>query len=258
MKKTLLLLFIVALTGILSNSCSDDSTNPSTDSKDLFPSKVGSHWIYDRNFKENGEDKSFRDSTAIAGSETVKGKLADKYISFNGNLQLEHFYRYSENSKLYALPGELLPADITALIPSEILPQEWVVIADDKASSWDMFSFKVDKVPLNLSGTTAELNGDIKVTGSKGGMVNLTVDGKTYSAQEFITKIAYIGKVTYSGLTPDLTFEVVTKSYFADKVGLIKSETPQQDVNISILGQNFKLYTIEANSRMLTHFKIAL
>ncbi|MDT3739243.1 MAG: hypothetical protein RO257_07040 [Candidatus Kapabacteria bacterium] len=255
MKKVMYLFLISIIGSLIINSCSE-STTP-TVTKEYFPGKTGDTWIYERSYKENGADKTAQDSTIISSSTTVKGKVAFKYDTFINSVYLESYYRYSNDSKLYALPSELLPKEIMALIPAAILPQDWVVVADDKSSNWEMFRFKVEDLPIDVSGVTAKLNGDIIVTGQKAATMNFTVAGKIYSAQEFNTKISYVGKIFYGGYTFDFNFEVNTKSYFADKVGLIRSETPKQEIKINNpFGDPVSLYTIEASSRMLTRFSV--
>ena len=254
MKKVLFLFLISMIGSLIINSCSE-STTP-TVTKEYFPGKTGDYWNYDRSYKENGVDKTAKDSTVISGSTTVKGKVAFKHDTFLDGVYLESYYRYSSDSKLYALPSELMPKEIMVLIPSEILPQDWVVIADDKATTWNMFTFNVTDVKFDVSGTEATLNVVITVSGQKGSTMAMTIGGTSYTTQEFNTKINYVGKVKYMGSDIDLAFEVISKSYFADKIGLVKSETPKQIINISIIGQNIPIYTIEANSRMLTRFSV--
>lgn len=250
MKRLLGFLLVIVLSGIMFNSCSDDANKPS-ETKELFPHTNGSYWIYTRAYVEDGQDKSTTDSVVISGTEVVLNQTASKYSAYNEGTLLENYYRYSVDSKLYALPSELLPADIMRLIPSQILPQAWVVIADDKGTTWDMFSFDVTQIPLDLGGASAVLNGQIKVTGTKGTTMNVEVNGSSKSAQEFVTRITYTGTVNYSGANLPLEFSVETKSFFVDKIGLVKTETPKQDIAITLLGQKFPLYTIEAYSRTL-------
>ncbi|GAB1370099.1 hypothetical protein MASR1M45_01570 [Candidatus Kapaibacterium sp.] len=255
MKKLLAVLSIAVLGVLMLGSCSDSSNNTTPEEKDLFPAKVGSHWVYERTYVEDNETKTTSDSVIVVELSSKFGKDCQKYNTFIGGVKYDEFFRFSAEGKLYALPSELLPSDLTALLPAEIFPQDWVVIADDNSNTWNMFTIPVDNVNLQISGANAVLNGEIKVSGQKGAKANMTVSGKTYSTQEFITKIAYTGKVTYGPLSPDLTFEVVTKSYFADKVGLVKLETPKQDVTIN-LGAPITLYTIQPLTRMLHHFDI--
>jgi hypothetical protein len=252
MKKILFLLLTITIGAVIISSCTDNATNNPDTTRDIFPSKVGTYWLYHRDYKEGTETKTAVDSVIIEGTETKQGKTADKYSVYTAGANTEIYYRYTENSKLYALPSELLPLEIVSLLPSGVLPLNWVVIADDKSNSWEMFSIDVNDVPLNIGGSTANLKGVIKVTGVKGGTSNFTVDSKTYTATEFTTKITYTGKVTMGLITTDLPFEVVTKAYFADKIGLIKSETAEQVISFS----GIPLYTIQPTSRLLHHFHI--
>lgn len=255
MKKFLVIIIFAVLGGMFINSCSDDPTTPAV-TKELYPSKTGSYWIYQRAYVENGQNKTATDSVVILSQETHLGQSAAKYSVYNEGNIIETYLRYSQDAKLYALPSELLPAGLMMLIPSEILPVNWVVIADDKATNWDMFSFDVTNVNLDLGGATAVLNGKIKVTGSKGGTRPVLINGVNQNAQEFINNVAYIGTVNYSGANIPLEFSVETKSYYLDKVGLVLVDTPKQDVTVSLLGQNFPLYTIDAYSRTLIKSQI--
>jgi hypothetical protein len=251
MKKLLVFITIAFLGGLFINSCSDSSTTP-TVTKELFPSNTGSYWIYQRAYVEEGTNKTATDSVVILGQENYLGQSAAKYTVYNENEVFETYLRYSQDSKLFALPSELLPVGLMALIPSEILPQNWVVIADDKASQWDIFSFDVTQVPLDFNGVSAVLNGQIKVTGTKGGTRSVLVNGANASAQEFVTTVAYVGTVNYMGANIPLEFSVITKSYFVDKIGLVLVETPEQNVAVTLLGQSIPLYKIDAYSRTLT------
>lgn len=256
MKKNLVFLLIIVLFGgIFISSCSEDkSTKPTV--KNLFPNQNGSYWIYTRNFVEDGQSKTASDSTVIVGNETVQGQNSSKYSVYLDGTFLENYYRYSNDSKLYSLPSELLPADILALIPQGILPQGWVVIADDKVNSWEMFSFDVTNIPIDISGASAVLNGVIKVNGLKGSMKNISAAGTSLSCQEFTTKISYEGKINYSGANIDLKFEVVSRSYFADNIGLVMSETPEQAIEVTLLMQKIPVYQINESKRTLVRYKI--
>jgi hypothetical protein len=257
MKNIFSMLMLIVVASFVVNSCSDSSTTPS-DTKELFPSTAGSYWIYDGTYKVDGQDMEVQDSTVISGTETIDTKLASKFSVYVGGELSENYFRYSQDSKLYARPTELLPAGFLALIPSEIIPAQWVVIADNKSSNWNMFSFNVSDLAIEVGGSNAVLNGVVDVTGQKGSTVNITVNDTTRASQEFNTKIAYTGTVNYMGINLNLAFEVNTKSYFADKIGLVKSETPEQVISVNVLGQNYPLYTIEASSRVLARFNIAL
>lgn len=250
MKKVLYLFLISIIGSLIVNSCSE-STSP-TVTKEYFPGKTGDYWIYEKKSVENKQEKTETDSTVISGSETVKGKTAMKYNSYIGGQLFESYFRYSDDAKLYALPSEMFPSDIKLLLPSAVLPDEWVVIADANAASWTMFTFNVENIPLPFGGTTVMLNGVVTITGNKGGTMSFDVSGKNYSTQEFVTKIAFNGTIKYNSLDIPFSFFVDSKSYFADKVGLIKTETAKQPITF----QTLPVYTIEASSRMLTRFSV--
>ncbi|MBX3042234.1 MAG: hypothetical protein KIT33_09130 [Candidatus Kapabacteria bacterium] len=256
MKNFMLFLALVVFAGGIISSCSEDSNTPSKE-KNLFPATNNSFWVYTRTYVNDGQTATATDSVAISGTETVKGQTASKYNVYTGGQLRESYFRYSQDSKLYSLPSELLPADILALIPAEILPQDWVVIADDKTNSWEMFTFNVDNVPVDLGGTTTTLNGVIKVTGQKGGMVNKSVGATNYSCQEFTSKISYTGKINYLGQNIDLKFEVNSKTYYADNVGLVYSETPEQEIVVDLVFSKIPVYKIEATNSALVRFSVA-
>ncbi|MDX9791471.1 MAG: hypothetical protein WC313_10795 [Candidatus Kapaibacterium sp.] len=256
--KQIISLFLLATAGLyLLSSCSEEkSTTPSD--RNLFPETNGSYWIYNSTYVEDGEDKTETDSTVAVGKETIKSQSATKFAVYVEGQEVETYYRYSNDSKLYALPSELLSQDIVAIIPSDLLPDEWVVVADDKADNWEMFQFNVENIPLEFSGVSAVLNGQLKVTGIKGGSTSLTIDGSTVNAQEFTTKINYTGQINYSGMNIDLPFEIITKHYFADGIGLVKTETPKQEISVNLMGtQKITLYTVEASTRILHHYQIS-
>lgn len=254
MRKYILLFLSLIIGSFIINSCSDNSTNNNNpEKKDYFPSSNGNFWIYKHDYYKDDNLVNDIDSIIIVGKENIKGNNADKYSVYTKGELAENYYRYSDGSKLYALPSELIPNDLIALIPSEVLPQDWVVLADNDNSLWEIFQFDVKDIPLNLSGLgAATLNGVIKLQGKKTNTSTLTIDGKNIKTQNFEIIISYEGKVTLGAISSPLNFNVTTKYYYGENVGLVQTETEKQDISIS----GIKLYTIQSNHRLLQKYNI--
>jgi hypothetical protein len=256
MKNTVSILLILLVGGLLLNSCKDEKTVTPSEEKNYFPSSNGSYWIYNRTYVENNEPKTTNDSTVIVGSETIHSQTASKYSMYFDGTFKESYFRYSNESKLYALPTELLPTELAQLIPPGILPDAWVVLADDKQSSWEMFSFNISELPIEVMGQNAKLNGVVTVKGTKGSTKNIDVSGTSVVAQEFTTTISYVGKLNLAGVDFNLTFNIDTQNYYSDNIGLVSSETLEQTILID-LGFTKYPYKIEESKRLLVRFNIS-
>ena len=256
MKNPVSILLLLLIGGLMFSSCEDDKTVTPSVEKNYFPSTNGSYWIYTRTDVEGGQTKTTNDSTVITGSETIHGQMASKYSMYFDGTFNENYFRYSNDSKLYALPSELLPSDLSNLIPDSLLPSnEWIVLADDKKSSWEMFKFNIAELPFEVMGQTAKLNGVVTVKGIKGSTKNIDVSGSPLVAQEFTTRISYVGKINIGGTDVNLTFDIDTKNYYSDNIGLVYSETLEQTIMVDLGFAKFP-YKIEESKRLLVRFNI--
>lgn len=253
--KRLNLVLLFFIFGILAMVSCSDSNSPS-DTKNYFPSSEGDYWIYDSKMTVDSNEVDYTDSTVCKGTETHKGKTAFKFETYlNGSLS-DTYYRYSEDSKLYALPTELIPIAIKNIFPTNTIPDDWVVIADAKASNWNMVQFNVDSIQLPTQYGNVQVGGVITVSGQKSGTKNFTINNESVPTEEFTTKTAFSGTVKLMGASLPVNFQVLSKSYYADKVGLVQTNTEKQNVDLNSPFGNFTLFTVDASSRTLIRYNV--
>lgn len=243
--RILLLMILTALSLAFLSSCSDDSTTNPSDTVDYFPAKTGNYWVY--NFvtlDDNNTEITSTDSVVAIGTETKLAKNATVFDNFNNGSSSGKTYEYAEMGRLYQLLAGFLPDPSTLGFELPIqIPDTWALMANSKATAgWDIATIPLNNIEIDIPGygPIQIKSGNIKFTGLKGAKTDVTAAGKTFSTQEFVINSIFTStiSVVYQGIPIDvnLNFTITTKRYYADKVGLVKTEALPTTISAKAFG----------------------
>lgn len=239
MKSKIILIFAVALAFYLASCSSDDnSTNP-TPTGDYYKLNTNNYWVYETTDidPDTNEKDVYKDSTVIVSQEVKEGKNAYKLKTYSNGDDSE-VYQYSENGVLYTLLNDFLPDDGLVPIPDDQFDNKWIKIADPNASKWELISLNLTDIPLDFEGAQLNLSGTLKLEGTRGDKVIINVLGKDYTAQKYTINSIIQASTSFGDLPITIKATIPTHFYYADGIGLVKTETESTD--ISLLTFNFK------------------
>lgn len=232
-----LLVFSIILITI-SCSSSDNSTNNPPPSKTYFPMKEGNYWVYNsvETDPNTNQVTTSRDSSTITGKFEVLGRMAYKFQNFSDGQKTEDSHQYIENEQLYRLLLEIIPGGLFN-IPGGQIENKWLLVANMNSSNLDGYEFSFPEVPFDFGGTQINISGKVKIEGKKGDKVVLSnIMGKELIAQKFTHNfiINAEGKLPNIPLPIKLTEIIIPyHTYYAEGIGLVKSETESADVSIA-------------------------
>lgn len=239
--------------------CKENSTTPAPDpttSKTMYTMKEGSYWInkwytIDSNSIKSSPskyDSTFVDSktvwlsneafsiTRISGTEDSKftNKDLSYYASFNDTQYL------ISGSFLNMLIGNL-PKQITDMINVKLPFEKWYLIADNNKNEFPLFD-----TPFSANGV--KLPQDTNIVADTKFNINIRRSGNTTIADpnntnnnipgvifEIICKLDF--EITYKGTKlplPNPSIELKSNLTFGQGVGLVKFESPTQDIKYAI------------------------
>ncbi len=240
MKSKILIIVAVALAFYLSSCSSDDnSTNP-TPTGDYYKLSTNNFWVYTTTDTdpETNETTTSKDSTIILSQEVKEGKSAFKMKTFTDGEDMGESHQYSENGVLYTLLTDFLPDDGLIPIPDDQFDNAWIKIADPNVSKWELINLNLTDVPLDFEGTPLKLSGTLKLEGVRSDKVIINVLGKDYTTQKYTINSIIEATTSFSGVPITIKATIPTHFYYADGIGLVKSQT--ESVEISLLAFTFK------------------
>lgn len=245
------------------NSCSDDDDNGPTgpgDEKDYYPTAVNTWWVYNVEYQdyEGNNMGSDKDSTVIAEETQHDGKTAYEFESHTeydaessnyDNKNSEYFYR--DGAKFYTRTSYVLPNDPEDLdLPFDAIPDQWIKIADADASGWTVLEAEISDETVDIGGFPVTLNADYTVEAKNNGEKQVTFDnGETVTAMEYVLTTNIKGTVSAIIVSDDIDFDVVTKLYFAEDLGMVKQvvEPARLTVNVG----NGLTFDVEGHTMIL-------
>jgi len=246
-------------------SCSEDTTTPAAD-KNYYPTTVGSTWTYDGVDTEDTTGtlrtipgSEYTTTTTVAASMTYMGKPATVLVSASSQpgSTPDTTYISKSSSQIYTYIS-LLPTDALAGFGVDLdLGSRWVLLADFNAGSWTVIDTTIKglSIPNPLSpGSTIPADIVVKISGAKGGTSSMTVSGSSVTAQEFTTTFSI--SITALGGLVQLPISVVTKTYVAENIGIVKNETPPFSITLPDLLGGTKLNN-KGNRETLKTYVIA-
>lgn len=225
------------------SSCADDTpaSNNTTTTKSYMPLASGNYWTYSRVVIDtNGTTGTdgVKDSTYVVDSLSMGGKGAFRTVTVRGDNptndttyysattdgSMHMWLRYSIDEIKGAIKSLELP-------PNFQLPQGWLQISPASSSTsatWTAFSDSVKGAVVKYTppgGSQLNLNADffLKAEGSKGTTASVTIQGKQYTAQEYIVK--YTLTVNAVGFGTVATLVTNQHLWFVENVGMQKNRT---------------------------------
>ncbi|MFP4529116.1 MAG: hypothetical protein ACLFQX_11225 [Candidatus Kapaibacterium sp.] len=241
MKKFLMIAFL-ATASLMLYSCSDDSP-AAPDAGTYFPTTIGSWWIsdaYDIDANNNKTGSIIQtDSVAITQELTIDGKTAHvfSYYDEDGDVYTQQVYA-AEGSKIYVYSDiidrmiDSLEAELKMELPFRI-GDRWLLWADFNQATWTTFEKPIENFQLDSLGV-ATLDGNLYVTGAKGDTKNMTVDGVSYEAQEFIFVYKFVGTVKTGLGNSDITFEIRTINWLGKDAGVLATIWPESTIDFLV------------------------
>jgi hypothetical protein len=259
MKKISVLFSVVLLTGVFLLSSCNNSTTPSTPSKNYFPiSALFNYWIYQKyQLDTTSQAAVFKllspfsvDSAFISNKNSTKlGKSCSEQTTINADENLTQLdYFYTAGQQLYALSDYVIPNELrNAPIALPIsISNRWILLADNASSSdsWTIFDTTLSNVNYDIPNIgLAVINGDYKITGNRGTEASIEVDSSTiakyYTAKEFKVVHTFTGTVKYSIFTFDLPYNITLHYWYVDNIGLVKYQLDPIVINLTALNFSF-------------------
>lgn len=251
MKKILILIGTV----ILLASCSDDaSTNPDDNNPETketyFATTQGSYWIYENETESEETGKVItKDSVALESVEQKDGKEAyncktytdaDNNGSYETSNDTETFYATAEGElfihKDAFLPPTLAVGGLFDFAEQIEFKSDWVKIADEGDSDWDIVESEID---ITIPGLGFTVTGDVD---SEGENLNKTrevsVNGDMVTTYGYKIDINFNGSVG-SDIIPvplPLKFTSSTTYWVAKGIGPVVIETDETEIESAIAG----------------------
>lgn len=257
-------LLLAALLPFLFVACSDDddTNNPVDNTKIYMPLKVGNYWVYDTydlDMQNNTVASTFAlDSVVATGTESYLSKNSYHLKRYVDNEFKNDMYFVWETNKVMAESNYILPLSSSGFnLPLNKITNQWITIADFSATGeWDVLTHKFTQEAITLPGLPSGVTftADYKVKGKKGTTQAMTVGGQSVQATEMILTHTVTGTLNYLVISAPITFSIVQKFYYAENIGLVKSVTESQTVNISIVNQKPQSYDINGHSKVLTRY----
>ena len=156
-----------------------------------------------------------------------------------------------------------MPEDNAIGLPFGEIEDQWVVVADLNASQWNIFELELNQFDIDYGGLAGKLNGDFKMVGKKGNKVILEdIMGASHTTQEFIVENIIIGKFTITSLpfpvTVDVDSKIISRNYYADGIGMIKSESEPTTIDLVLPGMGTQKLPVPGNSSILLRTNVTV
>jgi hypothetical protein len=212
-----------------------------------FPNEVGEYTINHKyqldTFDLRTNDPPVIDSTAITGTKDLLGETAfihSVWIKDNNAWEKDddELYFYTENSALYSYSnylnriveiggfGDFLPFDIE---------DQWLRIADRSANEWEVYSRTFTDFEVEVLGSTAIINGVLKVDGTNLGTESLTIDNENLQTYKFENRYSFDGTIEYGGEVNEAFVARDIISWYADGIGQVKLFAGKFEIDIPLI-----------------------
>jgi hypothetical protein len=234
MKNFLALILILPLIAII--SCKDDeaTTQPVTKTNYLNV-KIGSKWTGEEYILDTAKSERLVGSKAnytleIKTKETFDGKSAALFVREYGvsNRKDSNYYALeNDGSVVYEYGREMQSTFNSALTGLGVTPInlgiKWVKVADASSTSWVALNQNLKDVPVSVGSLSGSLNGTLVINATKTGTNQVSIDGKTLTAELFThtLEIKTIASVLGSPLG-NINFSTTIKYWFVPGYGLIR------------------------------------
>lgn len=248
MKKALITAISIMGLILFLNSCSDDdpvkpTPNPTIVANNYFPVTVGSWWQYQNHeFNKDGtiDDAKTYDYKMVSNKIEVKaGKTSAVFQiqDLNGNKIEDNQFYFTTKEQIWSYT-KLLPT-LPFTLPIS-LTDSWFKVGDEKGTEWVLHTEYLKNVSIEFSGVTIILDDTLKIT-----MKNEGIQSVNYGANNDITvdaivykkTVSYGGNAKFAGIVQiQIPFDVVSYYYYAEGIGLVRSELKPFAVSYSGMG----------------------
>jgi hypothetical protein len=250
---TLLLVVLVLL-----NSCSSDNPTDNNQEGDFTFLNTGNWWLYEKYIIDslgNKTGNSTNDSTYTDGTESILGKTAFKIKTISPGAEDVVNYCYTEGEK-YFMYSDFVNQVINKMLvnlPVQLpisLDSMWVKMADYNSNSWLV---KIDTIPPTEIFPPITISGTFTVSGEKGTTKNMTIESKSYTAQEFKLIFKFKGIIS---ILPSVEqeFTITIHSWFDRKVGILLQTYDESKFNLGAVGS----YTFEGFEKKLLKYSVTV
>lgn len=252
----LLVFTFLSITIISMISCSSENPTDNTQQGDFTFLKIGNWWINENYIIDslgNKTGNSTTDSTFIAETEVKLGKTSFKLkTKVPGGEDVEN-YCYTEGEIFYMHSDFINQVTKTMLknLPAELpltLEDMWVKVADYKSNLW---LINKDTIPPTEIVTGVTINGTFTISGEKGITKSITVNSKSFTAQEFKLIFKFEGYVNLIPGVPQ-TFTITVHSWFDKKVGILLQTYDESRFAIGLFGN----YTFEGYEKKIIRYNV--
>lgn len=231
-------------------SCSSDDSNTNanennTPTADFLPLEEGNYWIYN----VESESSTGQDHLYISGTETINGKVYDKFLTQQAPLG---FYSNSlYNSGVRQDGDKLLVTGQTQFafaegVPLNINVTDFVIFKENAASGQTLGTTS-GTINQTIEGYDMQIN-YVLTTTAKGALASHSAGTHTYNdvkKVETVLNLSISSPVVIGGVQSNLTIMpaqnvVVSTQYYAKEIGVVHVET-DINYNLSPLAQNLPL-----------------
>lgn len=259
MKKLLKLTAFLFLSGMLFIACDDDDDDNDDVGIDIeanyFPTVVDNYRVYQNYEVENeGEARETTIDSNVVESEGTQGDnttYTEKEYEWNAeSMEYEETNReityYEEEGIIYASAGflesisgfELDGQEIS--LPLEVPSDLWTPIFNTQINSnWEVFTNDdIVGESIQIPGFPSALvvSEPLTINGKNEGFFPQTVNGEEYDAMKVVWEVTSQLELSIQGQTIQTDLEITVENYFADGIGLIKSEQIPLTLTFSIPG----------------------
>ena len=221
--KKLILALPIALSMLFITSCSDDSSSTKTQPDPLANYTLANHNFnltdaksitfeeyYTRSFKDtiapystqSGNIKYTKDTTINNLPAQIFTKTVVRDI-LNPDIVSREIYQVSADANQFFVHSSTINSIVAKMVPAAVivlpfeLPDMMVRVGDRVNETWIIDTMKVTNFEVQNNVGPVMGNGTVAVTGKRGALSKVSIDGKDIAAQEFILTFKWVGTIAY-------------------------------------------------------------
>jgi hypothetical protein len=262
MKKALITAISIMGLILFLNSCSDEpvtpTPTPTLTANKYFPATVGSWWQYQNHeFNEDGtidESKTYDYKMVSSKIEVKAGKTSAVFQiqDLTGTKIEDNQFYYTTKEQIWSYTKLIPDMDFTLPIA---LTENWFKVADENGTEWVLYTEYLKNVNIEFNSVTIVLDDTLSITMKNEGMQTVNYGANNEKSVEAIVykkTVAYGGNAKVAGAIPvQIPFAVETYYYYADGIGLVKSEV--KPWSVGAMGMNIYNY---GNEQILVEYEV--
>ncbi len=204
--------------------CSSSSEPSSGGPSSYYPLSVGNWWKYlsvqvdSSGAVEPGTEEW--DSTVVVGTQMIAGKNAAIVVTYDSTgTAADTSYMYADANSIWMFSQDSL----VMMGVGTAIPPQWVKIADFTVDQWDILSVDLNDT-VDFQGTTLIFR-SMTITGKNLGTQQVTAGDESYTATLIEVSFTINMSILLGPISQDATAQVVMKTWYAQGVGPVKTET---------------------------------